>query len=142
MFGAERAHEYTLLGESIATYSRGGVCVYIYMHTYIYRYIYIYTHPPTRRGNALLAAQISTEPQIQRSRKTKIQKSKNPKTKQIQTCKNPNLFARFRRCEKFRIFGSLDFSIFGFLYSGSLDLWISGHHAGTVFPCPVGARVG
>ena len=39
------------------------------------------------------------------------------------------------------MFGFLDLGILGFVYSGSLGLWISGH-PGTVFPCTVAARVG
>ena len=53
-------------------------------------------------------------PKIQKSNIPKIQKSKNPKNN-----------ARFRRCEKFWIFGFLECWISGCLYSGSL--WISAH---------------
>ena len=56
------------------------VCMYVYMnaciHVYVYNTcIYMYAHPPTTRGNALLFAQVSTEPQIQKAPKSKIPKS-------------------------------------------------------------------
>ena len=46
------------------------ICIYFFVHLFIFKYIYIhiYSPPRTTRGNALLGAQISTEPQSQTSR--------------------------------------------------------------------------
>ena len=52
----------------------------------------------------------------------KNQKSKIPKTTKSQ---NQNFFARFRRCDKFGMFGFLDFWVFGI--SGSVALWLCGY---------------
>ena len=118
---------------------------------YICIYIYIYSTPMTR-GDALLSAQISTEPQIQKSQKSPnvtIQNSKHPKTILLQI---------FRRCAKFRILGFWDLSvvfwIIDFWVFGCFEFWSFGFWIvvfwilrpvdiwtpGTVFPCT--ARVG
>ena len=51
------------------------ICIYMHIYLYVYKYIYIYAHalPPTTRGTALLDAQISTEPQSQKPKNSKIQ---------------------------------------------------------------------
>ena len=67
-------------------------------------YIYMVTPPTTRTP-----LKASKNPKFQKSKIPKFQNSKNPKIqKNLQIPKSKN-HARFRRCEKFGIFGFLDF---------------------------------
>ena len=77
------------------------MCIHVYIYIYIFvqmhMNIYIYMHmltPPSTHKNALVAYLSMT-----------VFEATTAKSK------NPNLFARFRRCEKFWIFGFLDVCI-------------------------------
>ena len=100
-------------------------------------------NPPTTRGNALLSAQISTEPQIQKSQKFKKTKIKKSKLFLQDSVDVKNFEFSIFLDLGFWILGFLgfwtfEFWIFGWLYSGSLELWISGHQE-LYFRVPQGA---
>ena len=101
------------------------ICIYVHLYVYacmytIYRYVYymymyIYVYmdarprPPPTRGNALLGAQISTEPQIQKSQSSKkFKKLKIPKSEHLKIQESKT----FHICvvlQKVWIFGVLEF---------------------------------
>ena len=105
---------------------RAAECIhFLYAYTYVYIYIY---------ENALLGAQISTEPQSHRSsnpNNPKTPKNQTSKTPELKTSKNPRLFTCTESWKKtgfsdFWILGVLEFWIFGICFwnVGFLDVCI------------------
>ena len=82
-------------------------------------------HKHTKYKTTKQTLQILQDPKIQKSKHLKIQQSKNP-----------DFFARFRRCEKVWIFRFLDFWIFAVVHRCLIS--VMDKSAKCAFPCVVG----